>query len=119
VNAGYITRAKLLNGHLRDTQEKLSATILGASRVKAGSWPRLASRKIGDPVLDPTPPDPRSNAARVDRFMKYDAPRLLKSMTLANGGAAQGASITPIASDDHRPFETSSPAPARYRTSRY
>lgn len=119
VNAGYITRAKLLNGHLRGTQEKLSATIMEASRVKAGAWPRLASRKIGDAVLDPTPPDPRSNAARVDRFMKYDAPRLLKSVMLANGDAPHSVSIALTASDEAGPFDPSSAAPARYRTSRY
>lgn len=79
VNAGYITRAKLLSGHLRTSQEKLSRTIVDESGVRSGTWPRLPSRKIGDPTLDPTPPDPRSNAARIEHFMKFDAPRLLKS----------------------------------------
>lgn len=120
VNAGYITRAKLLSGHLRTSQEKLSKTIMDASRVKAGSWPRLSSRKIGDPVLDPTPPDPRSNAARVERFVKFDAPRLLKSMILANDAAGREALAderTP--DDDQAPSSAPIRATSRYTTSRY
>ena len=64
VNAGYITRAKLLSTHLRAGQEKLSALIVRASRAKAPAWPFLPSRNIGDPIVDPTPPDPRTKVAR-------------------------------------------------------
>jgi integrase len=65
VNAGYITRAKLLNDHLRAAQQTLSAFIFtsGAPLSPAPSaeriWPRLPSRRIGDESLDPAPPDPR------------------------------------------------------------
>ena len=65
VNAGYITRAKLLGDHLRAAQEGLSAFIIEhGTRTKGSSareraWPYLPSRKIGNEVLDPTPPDPR------------------------------------------------------------
>lgn len=143
VNAGYITRAKLLNGHLRTSQEKLSRIIMEASGAKAGSWPRLASRKIADPVLDPTPPDPRSNAARVEHFMKFDAPRLLKSMALSNEVKAQAPSepgpcpqppqpeaswptspralmLAKLEARRQQPDEAMAAAPAwTYRTSRY
>ena len=62
VNAGYITRDKLLSDHLRSAQQKLSDHIIaaGATAPRDGSaWPRLASRRIGDEAFDPTPPDPR------------------------------------------------------------
>jgi integrase len=66
VNEGYITRSKLLNDHLRSAQQRLSDHIIAAGTVasKDGSpreraWPRLAARRIGDEVFDPTPPDPR------------------------------------------------------------
>lgn len=78
VNAGYITRAKLLSGHLRATQEKLSKTMIDAGAVRRRTWPFLPARKLGDPIWDPPPPDPRSNRAREERFWAVDAPRLLK-----------------------------------------
>ena len=66
VNAGYITRDKLMSDHLRVAQQKLSQHIVAAGLppLKADTkrervWPRLPSRFIGDDVLDPTPPDPR------------------------------------------------------------
>lgn len=66
VNAGYITRDKLMSRHLRTAQQKLSDYIFaaGATEPKDCSprervWPRLPSRCIGDDTLDPTPPDPR------------------------------------------------------------
>jgi integrase len=65
VNAGYITRAKLLGDHLRAAQEGLSGFILRYGKPRRGdppkerAWPNLPSRRIGDPLLDPTPPDPR------------------------------------------------------------
>ena len=74
VNAGYITRAKLLSGHLRATQEKLSKTMIDAGSIKGHAWPFLPARKLGDPVLDPPLPDPRSNRAREERFWAVDAP---------------------------------------------
>jgi integrase len=70
VNEGYITRSKLLNDHLRSAQQKLSDHIIaagtkspmdGSQRERA--WPLLPARRIGDQVLDPTPPDPRIGAA--------------------------------------------------------
>lgn len=60
VNAGYITRAKLLGGHLRKTQENLSKLVMTQSGADGLGWPKLPSRRIGDPVLDPTPPDRRT-----------------------------------------------------------
>jgi integrase len=120
VNAGYITRAKLLSGHLRATQEKLSKAIMEASRVKPGAWPYFGSRKIGDPVLDPTPPDPRSNAARAEHFMKFDAPRLLKGMALAHGATADGAAANADAVErEARQALGLAPIASGYRSSRY
>jgi integrase len=62
VNAGYITRAKLLGGHLRKTQEDLSKLVMSQCGASDLQWPRLPSRKLGDSILDPTPPDPRTKA---------------------------------------------------------
>ncbi len=61
VNAGYITRARLLGDHLRSAQEKLSQCIVegGRSEEPNSRWPLLPSRRIGDAMMDPTPPDPR------------------------------------------------------------
>jgi hypothetical protein len=66
VNAGYITRDKLLSDHLRAAQQKLTDYVMAAGTPppKDGSkrertWPRLPSRRIGDETFDPTPPDPR------------------------------------------------------------
>jgi integrase len=78
VNAGYITRAKLISGHLQKVQEKLTETVLSGAKLDARRWPHLPSRMIGHPRRDPTPPDPRSNKAREDRFWAVEAPKLLK-----------------------------------------
>jgi integrase len=65
VNPGYITRAKLLEDHLRAAQQKLSDHIFAAGTAPSKGveperrWPRLPSRRVGDPRFDPTPPDPR------------------------------------------------------------
>lgn len=66
VNAGYITRAKLLSDHLRGAQQKLSDYIVesGTAAPKGSppherAWPRIGSRRIGHKVMDPTTPDPR------------------------------------------------------------
>jgi hypothetical protein len=66
VNAGYITREKLLADHLRGVQQRLSSYVIevGTASPKDDPalervWPRLPSRRIGDRRLDPTPPDPR------------------------------------------------------------
>lgn len=65
VNAGYITRDKLMGDHLRAAQQKLSAYVIAAGAPSKGgpsrerAWPSLPSRRIGDAALDPTPPDPR------------------------------------------------------------
>jgi integrase len=47
VNAGYITRSKLMSDHLRGQQEKLSQLILSCavSKEKNPEWPLLASKK--------------------------------------------------------------------------
>jgi integrase len=62
VNAGYITRAKLLVGHLRKAQEEISRLVIFQSGGDGARWPTLPSRKIGDPLRDPTPPDRRTKA---------------------------------------------------------
>ncbi|MER9242640.1 hypothetical protein [Mesorhizobium sp. M0633] len=53
VNAGYITRNKLLSDHLRQQQEAISLRMLEAGRSRrketkslAGLWPALPSRRI-------------------------------------------------------------------------
>lgn len=80
VNEGYITRSKLLNDHLRASQQTLSDFIIksGTAPPKDGSrreraWPRLASRRIGDEVLDPTPPDPRLGVTLGPRKPRLEA----------------------------------------------
>jgi integrase len=65
VNAGYITRAKLITGHLRDAQSKLSRLAIDRGTARGPDsegriWPLLPSRKIGDPTIDLVAPDPRS-----------------------------------------------------------
>jgi hypothetical protein len=59
VNAGYITRNKLLRDHLRGQQESISRKILdaaGADRkgkdVSRRAWPLLRSREIVSGMLD-------------------------------------------------------------------
>ncbi|MGH1558486.1 hypothetical protein ACRAWD_13695 [Caulobacter segnis] len=66
VNAGYITRAKLLGDHLLTAQRTCRGSLsrwaacAGVTRRRpSGPGHYLPSRKIGDPALDPTPPDPR------------------------------------------------------------
>jgi integrase len=66
VNAGYITRAKLLSDHLLTAQERLSKFIIDMGRARRRGeppperlWPLLPSRKIANPILDPRAPDPR------------------------------------------------------------
>jgi integrase len=65
VNEGYITRDKLLEDHLRAAQQRLSNLIVGKGVVtpREGEverlWPKIGSRRIGDPTLDPAPLDPR------------------------------------------------------------
>ena len=58
VNAGYITRSKLLNDHLRQQQETISGMITGAVREqrkrhkKAMSiWPLLPARRVVTDVM--------------------------------------------------------------------
>ncbi len=95
VNAGYITRAKLISGHLQNVQEKLTETVLAGARLDARRWPHLPSRLIGHPRRDPTPPDPRSNQAREARFWAVEAPKLLKrAMRAEISAAAEPAPIT-------------------------
>ncbi|HWU78659.1 MAG TPA: integrase family protein [Caulobacter sp.] len=62
VNAGYITRAKLMVGHLRKAQEEISQLVMSQSGADGVRWPVIPSRKIGDPLRDPTPPDRRTKA---------------------------------------------------------
>lgn len=73
VNAGYITREKLMSDHLRKAQQTLSTYIVTAGltpRKGAAAlerrWPKLAARRIGDAQLDPTPPDPREGVGWSD-----------------------------------------------------
>jgi len=58
VNAGYITRSKLINDHLRQQQEMISRTITDAIREQRGhgkpaipSWPLLPARKVVADVM--------------------------------------------------------------------
>jgi len=81
VNAGYITRDKLMSDHLRAAQQKLSHYIVSAGMAPAKGgrprervWPRLPSRRIGEEGFDPTPPDPRLGVPM--------GPRRAKSMDL-------------------------------------
>ena len=116
VNAGYITRAKLLSGHLRAAQEKLSKTMIDASHVEGLIWPFLPARKLGDPVYDPPLPDPRSNRAREERFWAIDAPRLLK-VAAARIAPTPNPPPEPIAAPWRQPppqppLTTAKPAPA-------
>jgi integrase len=46
VNAGYITRNKLLSDHLRQQQEMISCKIVDAMRVRLNIWPLLPARRI-------------------------------------------------------------------------
>ncbi|MDR6624394.1 integrase [Caulobacter segnis] len=78
VNAGYITRAKLISGHLQNVQEKLTETVLSNAALDNRRWPNIPSRLIGHSRRDPPPPDPRSNQAREARFWAIEAPKLLK-----------------------------------------
>jgi hypothetical protein len=80
VNAGYITRDKLLSDHLRAAQQKLTDYVMAAGTPppKEGSkreraWPRLPSRRIGDETFDPTPPDPRLGVPIGPRKRKGEA----------------------------------------------
>jgi hypothetical protein len=79
VNAGDITRAKLLGDHLRAVQEGLSAFIIDHGlRRKGGTppertWPNLPSRRIGDQTMDPTPPDPRIGITLPRRWTATEA----------------------------------------------
>jgi len=91
VNAGYITRAKLISGHLRTTQEKLTKIIVDGAKLDATRWPNLPARMIGDRHRDPPPPDPRSNRAREERFWAVEAPRLLKVALRSDPAAQQSA----------------------------
>lgn len=66
VNAGYITRAKLLDDHLREAQERLSTFIIDAAAKAARKqedgilrWPQLPARQVGDEIRDPRAPDVR------------------------------------------------------------
>ena len=81
VNAGYITRAKLLSSHLRFAQDKLSEFIIEmGTATKPGdeprerAWPLLPSRRLGHPVLDLTPPDPRIGRPRKRLQVEFDSP---------------------------------------------
>lgn len=66
VNAGYITRAKLLSDHLRGAQQKLSDFIFGAGlphpkdgAPSARMWPLNGSRQIGVERFDCAPEEPQ------------------------------------------------------------
>lgn len=70
VNEGYITRDKLMCDHLRHAQQTLSTYIVGAGATRPKgrparerTWPRVPSRRMGDPAIDPTLLDPRLGVA--------------------------------------------------------
>jgi integrase len=48
VNAGYITRSKLMSDHLRGQQERLSSLILSSAKPAGNNfdWPFMSSRKL-------------------------------------------------------------------------
>lgn len=66
VNAGYITRAKLVSSHLRDAQQTLSDTLfkwlLGTTVTKA--WPRMTARVVIDIDLPQKLHTQRGNASQ-------------------------------------------------------
>jgi len=58
VNAGYITRSKLVNDHLRQQQEMISRPVTDGIREQRGhgetaiaSWPLLPARKVVADVM--------------------------------------------------------------------
>jgi hypothetical protein len=57
VNAGYITRNKLLNGHLRQQQEAISRMIVAAQpgrkydKIALASWLSRPTRKLVDALM--------------------------------------------------------------------
>jgi len=58
VNAGYITRSKLVNDHVRQQQEMISRTVTDGIREQRGhgetaiaSWPLLPARKVVADVM--------------------------------------------------------------------
>ncbi|WP_419695831.1 hypothetical protein ACN2CC_05630 [Mesorhizobium muleiense] len=58
VNAGYITRNKLLSDHLRQQQESISRRMLEAGRSRqneperhTSAWPALPARRILDELM--------------------------------------------------------------------
>jgi integrase len=99
VNAGYITRAKLLGGHLRKTQEDLSRMVMKHCGASGQRWPQLPSRKIGDPLLDQPPPNPRSKDHWLENPLTIDgkprmptgraAPRYRAGTASRDGGQSQ------------------------------
>jgi hypothetical protein len=52
VNAGYITRAKLVEDHLRGAQERLSCFMLTAGKTSSECWPRLPARRCVDQAIE-------------------------------------------------------------------
>lgn len=128
VNAGYITRAKLISGHLRAAQEKLSKSMMDNSHTSASVWPFLASRKIGDALLDPTPPDPRCKVFREAPLAVGNPPSTSPAAALAEPQASTDKTKdTPISFAPRRPRHqpwiesagTSNPSWREYRSSRY
>ena len=71
VNAGYITRAKLLSNHLRGQQEKISQLILSCSTKSKGKdrapdqeWPLVNSRKLMARLDTPIEPIKNGGASK-------------------------------------------------------
>jgi len=58
VNAGYITRSKLMTDHLRGQQERLSSLILSCAKSKDQSqkWPLLSSHRLLELIDQPGTP---------------------------------------------------------------
>lgn len=50
VNAGYITRHRLLGGHLRKQQQAIFSAMVAAARPDASTWPMTASQRLFSPA---------------------------------------------------------------------
>jgi hypothetical protein len=79
VNAGYITRSKLMQGHLRHQQEKLSSFVLDAvigrgrrPGVRLSRWLNSASRCLLSDILNEDPDQARRRSPSRSALRKLD-----------------------------------------------